>query len=203
MITNETINMLLGITESYQAPSVMIQYMLKKEKREALFRSFLEKETNVSYEWFYLYFESEHADRKVKKQDFTPQSVSQILAGLTGGNTYFECAAGTGGIMIQFWDQERKKVRPDQYDPRAYWYQVEELSDRAIPFLIFNMAIRGMNGVIIHGDSLERSAKDAYFIRNDSPDFLRFSEVHKMPKSKKLEKELNVTFLGEVNNVIL
>lgn len=196
MMTNETINDLLGITENYQAPQVMMQYMLDDTSRKAIFCRFLEVECKLDYEWFCRYFEEEHADRKVKKQDFTPQSVSQMLAQLVPGNTYFECAAGTGSIMIQNWHHQRLSVSPLFYDPRSYWYQVEELSDRAIPFLIFNMAIRGMNGVIIHGDSLMSTAKEIYFIRNDSADYLRFSDVIKMPHCPQLEKELNITFLG-------
>lgn len=74
------------------------------------------------------------------------------------------------------------------YDPRAYWYQVEEMSDRAIPFLIFNMSIRGMNGVVVQCDSLSRYAKDVYFIRNDTDDFLAFSEVIKMPHTTELKE---------------
>ena len=194
MLTNETINRLLGITESYQAPQVMLAHMLDNEKREQLFHAFLEHEAKMGYEWFSGYFESEHADRRVKKQDFTPMSVSRLLAGLAGGNTYFESAAGTGGIMIQVWNEQRMQAGPSNYDPRSYWYRAEELSDRAVPFLIFNMAIRGMCGVVIHGDSLERTAKKVYFIRNGSADFLKFSEVHKMEHSKELENELGVTF---------
>jgi len=197
MLTNATINRLLGITESYQAPQVMLAHMLDNEKHEQLFCAFLEHETRMGYEWFSGYFEIEHADRRVKKQDFTPMSVSRLLAGLTGGNTYFECAAGTGGIMIQYWNEQRMHAGPSGYDPRSYWYQVEELSDRAVPFLIFNMAIRGMCGVVIHGDSLERTAKEVYFIRNGSADFQRFSEVIKMEHSETLERELGITFCHE------
>lgn len=194
MLTNDKINALLGITESYQAPQVMFEYMLDKEKREKLFCSFLEHENRMGYEWFVEYFESEHSDRKVKKQDFTPASVSKLLSQLTSGNIYFESAAGTGGIMIQKWNDQRMQAGPANYDPRNYWYQVEELSDRAVPFLIFNMAIRGMCGVIIHGDSLERRTKEVYFIRNDNADFLSFSDVIKMKHSKQLENELNIVF---------
>jgi len=196
MLTNKKINELLGITESYQAPQEMLAYMLDTEKREELFCAFLEHETRMGYEWFSEYFESEHSDRKVKKQDFTPMSVSRLLAQLTGGSTYFECAAGTGGILIQKWNEQRMRIGPARYDPRTYWYQVEELSDRAVPFLIFNMAIRGMCGVIIHGDSLEQKVKDVYFIRNDSADFLKFSGVYKMEHSEELERELGIFFRG-------
>src|SRR5690606_11745086 len=135
--------------------------------------------------WFQEYFEDEHADRKNQKQDFTPDSISELLSILTGStDSYFESTAGTGGILIKSW---LKNI-----DNKKRWYKVEELSDRAIPFLIFNMAIRGMNGVILHGDSLTRKFKDVYFIRNNSSDFLVFSEVIKMPHTDALKKEWNV-----------
>lgn len=167
--------------------------MLDDEKRSQLFNQFLEEEWRVDYEWFHEYFQNEHADKKIKKQDFTPNSVSELLARLSGqNNTYFEAAAGTGGIMIQAWNNHRFAAGPANFDPRSYWYQVEELSDRSIPFLIFNMAIRGMNGAILHGDSLLREFKNVYFIRNDSADFLNFSEVIPMPKTDELIQELNI-----------
>lgn len=193
MLADEKINELLGITESYQAPQKMLEKMLDDAKRNKLFDSFLEHETDLSYEWFQSYFENEHSDRKVKKQDFTPNSVSDLLARLSGqSNKYFESTAGTGGIMIQHWQKQRSSIHPMLYDPRSYWYQVEELSDRAIPFLIFNMSIRGINGVVLHGDSLSREFKDVYFICNDSSDFMAYSDVINMPKTDALQAELNI-----------
>ncbi|WP_440894951.1 N-6 DNA methylase [Amphibacillus sp. Q70] len=154
----ETINQLLGVTESYQAPEKMLELMLDDKKRPETFDAFLKQETDMSYEWFQSYFEDEHSDRKKKKQDFTPSSVSNLLAQLGGGgNSYFEAAAGTGGIMIQSWNQNKNSNS---------WYQVEELSERSIPFLIFNMAIRGMSGVVLRGDSLTGKFEEAYQISN-------------------------------------
>lgn len=153
------------------------------------------------------------AERKKKKQDFTPQSVSNLMSALVGKNpsgTYYEPAAGTGGILITRWwsdcledpvhlSKVDKKVLDQNpgisfftYDPRNYWYQVEEMSDRAIPFLIFNMAIRGMNGVAVQCNSLSREAKEAYFIRNDSDNFLGFSKVIKLPHTKDVGQELHI-----------
>jgi len=182
-MNSEIINRLLGITESYQAPQRMLEIMLDKKERNKLFELFLEHESDLSYEWFQSYFEDEHSDRKVQKQDFTPDSISNLLAKLTGATEdYFEPTAGTGGILIKSWlkNKENKKR----------WYQVEELSDRAIPFLIFNMAIRGMNGIVLQGDSLTREIKDVYFIRNMN--FAGFSEVIKMPHTDNLKDHLNI-----------
>lgn len=162
MLSNDKINQLLNITESYQAPSKTLEVMLSDSKND-LFNKFLEIEPNLSYEWFQGYFETEHADRKVKKQDFTPNSVSKLMSLLVGKrDTYFEAAAGTGGIAIQFWNEN-----PDA------WFRLEELSDRSVPFLIFNMAIRGANGVVLHGDSLDRNFKGMYYIKRNG----QFSDI--------------------------
>lgn len=141
----KTINQILGVTESYQAPQKMLELALNPERREIMFDEFLKYEKDLSYEWFQSYFENEHADRKVKKQDFTPNSVSELGARILGKSShYFEATAGTGGMAIQYWN-----LNPDAH------FELEELSDRAIPFLLFNMAIRNVNGIIRHGDSLE------------------------------------------------
>lgn len=182
MLTTEIINKLLGITESYQAPQRMFEKVLDYKKRIELFTSFFPHERDLSYEWFQGYFENEHADRKNKKQDFTPDQMSELMTKLAGeSDSYFEATAGTGGIMIKYWNENKDKNT---------WFHVEELSDRAIPFLIFNMSIRGMNGVILQGNSLTREMKDVYFIRNMK--FKGFSEVIKMPHADGLKKELNI-----------
>lgn len=192
MKTN-TINKLLGITESYKAPEAMLRKILNKKSKEKLFKEFLKHEKDLSYEWFRNYFENEHSDRKVKKQDFTPETIANLMVQLAGDNScYYEVAAGTGTIMIKEWEEKLKRNNFMAYDPRKYWYQVEELSDRAIPFLLFNMAIRGMNGVALHGDSLTREFKEVYFIRNDTDNYLNFSEIIKMPKTEELMKELSI-----------
>lgn len=209
----KTVNKLLGIDESYKAPEKMLQLMLDDQKRVETFKKFLSISTNMRFDWFHEYFEDEQAERKSKKQDFTPQGIADLMSALVGkisNGIYYEPAAGTGGILITRWYQDRLKdpvhlakikneilnrnpgISIFTYDPRNYWYQVEELSDRAIPFLLFNMAIRGMNGVAIQCNSLSRQAKEAYFIRNDSDNWLGFSEVIKLPHTEAIQQELNI-----------
>lgn len=208
----KTVNKLLGIDDAFKAPTRMMELMLDDKKREETFKKFLEIETDMSYEWFQEYFGDEQAERKSKKQDFTPPSISKLVVKLVGkdNSTYYEPAAGTGSMLIAKWYNDRLKnplyKRPETdnplikfltsptftYDPRAYWYQAEELSDRAIPFLIFNMAIRGMNGSITQCDSLSRKATRAFFIRNDTDNYLGFSEVIELPKNQEVAELLNV-----------
>ena len=195
MLAVKQINQILEVDDAYKQPAKMLSLMLDDVRREETFRKFLEIETDMSYEWFQQAFEDEHADRKNKKQDFTPKSLSELMARLISDDsrTYFESTAGNGGMMIQAWQNHRVSC-PNfwAYDPKSYWYQVEELSDRSIPFLIFNMAIRGMNGLVLHGDSLEREFKDVYFIRNMANEYGGFSEVIVMQKNEQLAKEVNV-----------
>ena len=208
----KTVNKLLGIDDAFKAPTKMMDLMLDPKKREETFKKFLEIETDMSYEWFQEYFGDEQAERKSKKQDFTPTSISNLVAKLVGkdNSTYYEPAAGTGSMLIAKWWNDRLKnplyKRPETdnplikvltsptftYDPRAYWYQAEELSDRAIPFLIFNMSIRGMNGSITQCDCLSRKATHAYFIHNNTSNYLGFSEVIELPKNQEVADLLGV-----------
>lgn len=197
MITLKIVNDVLGIKESYKAPDVLMKRMMDDKERAKTFDDFLAYETDMSKEWFHAYFQEEQAERKTKKQDFTPDSISNLLSQMVGNDAlYYEVAAGTGGMLIQHWQVQRCKYGPFKFDPRAFWYQVEELSDRALPFLIFNMAIRGINGVVLHGDALTREFKDVYFIRNNSADYQAYSEVINMPRTEALMRELNIKEWG-------
>lgn len=214
----ETVNSILEIDDAYKAPEKIMELISDKESRETLFKKFLNVSSDLSFDWFHQYFEDEQAQRKKMKQDFTPDSVARLLSRVVnvskknddGTRTYFEPTAGTGGILISHWDSDRqndalifKGKNGDHqlpkwasvltYDPRRYWYQAEEMSDRAVPFLLFNMSIRGMNGVVIQCDALTRQTKNIWFIRNDTPDYERFSEIIKLPHTELWAKEFNVS----------
>ncbi|MDW4128408.1 N-6 DNA methylase [Staphylococcus saprophyticus] len=195
------INNLLGIKESYKAPDRLMEILyMDKAERDKYFMDFLNAfDKDVTYDWFHDYFQDEHADRKNQKQDFTPQSVSSLLSQMvvTEGNAYYEPAAGTGGILIERWNQDRMKHSPFDYEPRDYYYTAEELSDRAIPFLLFNMLIRGMNGNVVQCDVLTRESTGAFFIQNDANDFMGFSSLNLLPYNEDTETELNIKFVDE------
>ncbi|EAG8276876.1 N-6 DNA methylase [Listeria monocytogenes] len=191
MLTNEKINEVLGVEDSYKAPENLMEILLEDEKRQQVFNEFLSITSDLSKEWFQGYFEAEHADRKNKKQDFTPSSASQICAEIVGASDrYFEAAAGTGGMMIQYWNNNQNA-----------FFEVEELSDRAIPFLLFNMSIRKMTGIIRHGDSLKREFKEIYNIEKgqiqksaDGPSNLKANVVMNPPFSAQWEQKNDERF---------
>ena len=181
------INEQLGVSDSYQAPDALLKILYNKEVREQVFRNFLmEYEGDVSYDWFTLYFQEEHADRKNKKQDFTPNSVAKLLSELTDGSDcnnslIYDAPAGTGGLLINKWDHERMKSNPLDYKPGWYLHVAEDLSDRVIPFLLFNVMLRGMNAVVAHCDVLTRETYGVFFVQNDKDDHLSFSNINLIP----------------------
>lgn len=202
MSITKKINELLVINDSYQAPERLLEILHDKERRESLFMNMLpEFNYDVSYDWFTDYFQDEHADRKNKKQDFTPRSVNTLITKLVGNDDYdgnhYEPCAGTGGMTIAAWNRDRMKHSPFDYKPSWYVYTCEELSERALPFLLFNVMIRGMNAIIVHVDVLTRQSYGAFFVQNDYDDHMKFSSLNVMPYSEEVAKHLSVTWEEE------
>jgi hypothetical protein len=209
--TTKIINNILGVDDIFKAPAKMLEILFEKDKRETVFMQFIKSESfkhKLHEDFFHTYFQEEIAQRKEMKQDFTPMSVSGLLGQLVDkSGIYFEPTAGTGGIMIAQWQKDRCNHNPllptiqhkafKPYRPSDYFYACEELSDRAFPFLVFNMVIRGLNGVAIHCDSIERNCYGVFFIQNDNDNPIGFSSVSVMPYNKETENYFNVRFVEE------
>ena len=95
-------NEIFGVNDSYKAPEKIMSILYNKEEREKLFMELLEVNNfNVDFDWFHEYFQKEHADRKTKKQDFTPKCVADLLSKLAMTNdegnpgNYYECGFGS------------------------------------------------------------------------------------------------------------
>ncbi|MBP3038083.1 SAM-dependent DNA methyltransferase [Bacillaceae bacterium Marseille-Q3522] len=195
-LTTKKINELFGIDDPWKAPDKLMEILYDRERRETMFREFLKIESDISYDWFYMYFQEEAAQRVKQKQDFTPVSIGRLLSELLGhtGGTNYDVCSGTGGLTIQKWWYDCLQETPITYLPSKHFYWCEDLSDRAIPFLLFNLLIRGMNAVIVHCDVLSRLAKGAFFIQNECDDFLHFSSLNVLPYTDFVAKELQVTW---------
>ena len=70
MIRTEDINSIIGISESFLLPERLMEVLLSGEK-ECVFDSFLEVESDLSFDWFTNYFQEEHSNRNAMMQDFT------------------------------------------------------------------------------------------------------------------------------------
>ena len=161
----ETINNLLGIKEAYEMPNKLMEILENKSDREELFENFLKHESDLSFDWFTDYFQNEQGDREALKQDFTPNCICEIISKLEEPTeTVTDICSGTGGLFIKHWATNKK----------AYFH-CEEISSRTIPILLFNMAIRGVNGELVHGDSLEQTIECVYLLKSNG----KFSDIIK------------------------
>lgn len=166
MLSTEQINNLLEVEESYQASFKLAEILNDRDERIKLFGSFLRLEQDLSFDWFTDYFQEEHSNRKDRKQDFTPQGVTDLASKLLGkSESNADICAGTGGLTIKRWTQNR----------HAQFY-CEEYSDRAMPFLLFNLMIRNINGIVVHGDALTQENKHVYKLVSGD----RFSELKEL-----------------------
>lgn len=183
MDINKQIDQLIGVTESYKAPEKLLEIVLDYHRLKKVALEMLKAHNyKMDYDWFHEYFQSEHADRKNNKQDFTPNSIGNLLIRLNGKTEgiIYEPACGTGGIIIQNWNVAREQYGILHFNPNDRLYICEELTDRTIPFLLFNLALRGVNAIVVQCDALTRKAKAFYHIFNENNDFMEISEVSKI-----------------------
>lgn len=176
MLSYTLINDLLEVKESYEMPTKLMAALESKKRREELFDKFLENETDLTYDWFTNYFQEEHSDRGKLKQDFTPDEITTIVSEIGGHpDTVTDICTGTGGLTIKEWANNKN----------AYFH-CEEVSSRTVPILLFNLAIRGINSEVVHGDSLEGKVECIYKLTNNG----KYSDIEKIEhyESKKSGK---------------
>lgn len=153
--------------------------VLNSESRDGVFKELIAAHGgDMSYEWFQSVYESELAQRNQKKQDFTPNSIAMICSEIVGANhSLHEPTAGNGSMIITDWWQNASRMLPWEFQFHGYQVDCWELSDRSIPILLLNLAIRGITGVVHHGDVLEGTEKARYILTCN--DVLSFSKITK------------------------
>lgn len=162
-----------------------------QEVRDEVYKELLKLNNyDMSYDWFQQVYEAELSQRKEKKQDFTPNIIGELTAKLCGTDqrTTYEPTAGNGSMLIADWYAKLSQKYPWEFLPSKNQIECWELSDRSIPILLLNLSIRGIMGVVYHGDVLEQTIKQKYILLNRRDDALAFSEIHKVNNNDKIIK---------------
>lgn len=157
-----------------------VQEVLNSEHRDEVFKDLVAAHSgDMSYDWFQPVYEQELAQRSQKKQDFTPMQISRLCSELVGEHhSLHEPTAGNGSIIIADWWRIASKMFPWEYQFFEYKVDCWELSDRSIPILLLNLSIRGISGVVHHGDVLTRQERARYLLTAN--DVLSFSKITKV-----------------------
>lgn len=188
------------VSQYPQFDSFIKKILFEKNRRNQFYKDILNINSDVYTDTFRDYFEEYAAERKSNKQDYTPDTVAKLLASFTrsdvkksNGWSGYDPTAGTGSLLIQKWRDDQLQTVPWlDYAPHNYLYRADEIADNAIPYLLHNLAIRGMNCIVVHGDVLEQKAKQVYFVQNSEDEILAFSDINVMPHSKTIENEFGI-----------
>lgn len=114
-------------------------------------------ENNLSVDWMQKIFQYYQADRKGKMQDYTPASLARFCVMLTeteNENSVYDLCAGSGALTIQKWNIN--------HDLNFVCYEYDK---NVIPFLLFNLAIRNINALVINGDALQGEVYTRYEVK--------------------------------------
>ena len=171
MIDSNTINNILNIKESYELPERLME-LLMGENASDLFNRFLQIESDLSFDWFTDYFQEEHSNRNNMMQDFTPKEVAKLLPMLEENyNSVADICCGTGGLTIAAWNHNKHAT-----------FYCEELSTRAFPLLLFNLAIRNINAIAVNKDVLENKVYAVYKVNN-----MKITKLDSVPNIEKVD----------------
>lgn len=111
--------------------------------------NFFEKYESIiddTKDWLQALWQYYEADRAEKKQDYTPKSLCKLVASLAGkADTVYDCCGGSGALTKAFIDMHGTKN-----------VLVEELDERVIPFLLFNLCLHNVSGYVVNGNVLSK-----------------------------------------------
>lgn len=151
----------LSVRELHEIPGVLMDVLLDHNKLERLIANM---SGCYSYSGLLQEFEEKAADRKNYMQDYTPQSVMDIVAGISTNGCVRDVCAGIGGLSLA-----KYKNNPDVV------LQLEEYSKNAICFLLFNLVMNRVPAVVIERNVLtkENIAKYKVEISNQAPKIIK------------------------------
>lgn len=99
---------------------------------------------DLSVDWMQMIYQYYLADRKEKKQDYTPKSLAKFMGMLVGdGEIITDMCAGSGALIIQKWNQNHDLE-----------FKAIEIDGNVIPFLLFNMVLRNIRCDVFQMDAL-------------------------------------------------
>lgn len=146
---------LLKIESPEQIPDSLMEIVLNGKTE--YFDKFCNLVEDLSIDWLQKIFQYYLADRKVKMQDYTPVSLAKFVGKLVrteNEHTVYDLCAGSGALTIQKWNLNNElKFVCYEYDKTV------------IPILLFNLAVRNIDAVVVNGDALQDEVFATYLVK--------------------------------------
>lgn len=174
-----SLNELLEVSESFEIPIKIMEILSIKEDRERFFSSILLNWDNLQNDLFRDYFQEEQSNRKTLKQDYTPNCICELLSKLQPkGQKILDICSGTGSLSISSHKSQNES-----------FFQCEELSRNALPFLLTNLAIRNFSALVLQKDVLKNQIINIFqLIPGD-----KFSDIKQLDKIEKNEFDIVIS----------
>lgn len=155
-LTEKTLE-LLGIENTDEMSERLFDVV--KNNDVQIYDKFSELVNNdLSIDWMQKIFQYYLADRKEKKQDYTPVSLARFLGRLTETEqekSVYDLCAGSGALTIQKWN-----LNHDLY------FVCYEYDKKVIPLLLFNLAVRNIDALVVNGDVLQDEVFTRYTVKS-------------------------------------
>ncbi|TYG33275.1 N-6 DNA methylase [Lonepinella koalarum] len=158
---------LLNLKWNYQMTEELMALLFDKEKCLDAFNRYMAAQPDLTQDCFLAEFQESFAERSALKQDYTPSSICQITAALSGqAETVLDVCCGTGALTIAKWS----------VNPNATFY-LEEYSKEAVAILLFNLAVRGINAEVKNCDVLTGEVFASYKLVRHG----KYSSIEQVP----------------------
>ena len=110
---------------------------------------------DLSKDWLQMIYQYYCANRKNKKQDFTPKCLAKFPSRLIGySSETIDMCAGSGALTIQRWVENPDTV-----------FILHEIDENVIPYLLFNLAVRNIQATVYQSDILQQTTAKAFEVR--------------------------------------
>ena len=126
--------------------SEIIDRVMNAKNRDEYFDKYIEVFPDLAKDELRSCWQFWFADREEKKQYYTPEPLADLCAYLLlmfEGKSLYDCCAGSGALTISTWSKRK-----------GLTVQCEELDEKVIPLLLFNLAVRNISGEVINGNVL-------------------------------------------------
>lgn len=121
--------------------------ILFSEEKNKVFDEYVSIVEDMEIDWIQKIFQYYKSNREELNQDYTPASLAKLLANtlyFEGAETCYDACSGSGSLVIQL-----HKLNPNMQ------FVCQEFDANVLPYLLFNLSIRNIASVVIHGDIIE------------------------------------------------